>query len=143
MHSILDKALLNEKNNSLSRQLHRILNQVYVFTYKKVKFFFPQALAEWDRQAHGTHSEDHLSDNMMFNNPNDSGHTKQIVDQMVANHSEFFKYLMQFKVMLGEQKSGQVDLKYMLFRLDFNEYYHERQIKEEDRKKREQAANNG
>jgi hypothetical protein len=51
VHSILDKALLNEKNNALSRQLHKILNQVYVFTYKKVQFFFPGAVSEFEQRA--------------------------------------------------------------------------------------------
>ena len=32
-------------------------------------------------------------------------HTKQIVEQMVANHAEFYKYLVQFKLMLTEQKN--------------------------------------
>jgi hypothetical protein len=56
---------------------------------------------------------------------------------MIANHAEFYKYLVQFKLMLTEQKNvaGQLDLRYMLFRLDFNEYYHEKQIREEERKK--------
>lgn len=64
-------------------------------------------------------------------------HTKQIVEQMLANHAEFYKYLVQFKLMLTEQKNvaGQLDLRYMLFRLDFNEYYHEKQVREEERKK--------
>jgi hypothetical protein len=31
---------------------------------------------------------------------------------------------------------GGLDLKYLLFRLDFNEYYHEKAIKEEEHKKR-------
>ena len=50
VNSILDKALLNEKNNDLSRNLQKILNQVYVFTYKKDRFFYPGALMEYDRQ---------------------------------------------------------------------------------------------
>jgi hypothetical protein len=47
--------------------------------------------------------------------------------------------LGEFKQQLQEQKSGdggQEGLRYMLFRLDFNEYYHERQIKLEDARKR-------
>lgn len=32
-----------------------------------------------------------------------------------------------------------LDLKYLLFRLDFNEYYHEKAIKEEEAKKRQRA----
>lgn len=50
VNSILDKALLNDKNNALSRTLQKILNQVYVFTYKKDQFFYPSALLEFDRQ---------------------------------------------------------------------------------------------
>jgi gamma-tubulin complex component 3 len=48
--SILDKALINEKNNELFRTLQKILNQVYVFTHKKDSFFYPGALMEYDRQ---------------------------------------------------------------------------------------------
>jgi hypothetical protein len=49
VNTILDKALLNERNNTLSRTLQKILNQVYVFTYKKDQFFYPSALLEYDR----------------------------------------------------------------------------------------------
>jgi gamma-tubulin complex component 3 len=124
VRSILDKALLNERTNQLSRQLHRILNQVYVFTFKKLKFFYPQALSEWERQGGGMGGdrEGAEEEDAMFS---DREHLRQIVEQMKANHEEFYRFLVQFKLMLGEQKNvaGQLDLRYMLFRLDFNEYY--------------------
>ena len=48
--SILDKALLNDKNNTLSRILQKILNSVFLFTHNKDRYFYPQALMEYDRQ---------------------------------------------------------------------------------------------
>ena len=46
---IMDKALLNEKNNSLYRVLQKLLNQVYMFTYKKDNYFYSTALEEYER----------------------------------------------------------------------------------------------
>jgi len=48
--SILHKALLDEKNNSLSRLMEKVLRQVHQFTYKKDQFFYPSALSEFDKQ---------------------------------------------------------------------------------------------
>lgn len=62
--------------------------------------------------------------------------SQQSVDQMMTNHQEFLKYLGQFKAMLGEGQKGQTNLKYLLCRLDFNEYYHIKSIREEEEKKR-------
>jgi hypothetical protein len=36
VNSIMNKALLNENNNTLYRSLLKLLNQVFTFTYKKV-----------------------------------------------------------------------------------------------------------
>ena len=66
---------------------------------------------------------------------------------MKDNHRGFFKFLLEFKVMLQEQKSPQnhhqgsgsgsvVDLRYLLFRLDFNEYYHVQSVKQEEEVKK-------
>lgn len=41
--------MLNEKNNQLYKSLHKLLNQVYMFTYKKENYFFQSALDEFDR----------------------------------------------------------------------------------------------
>jgi hypothetical protein len=49
VNSIMNKALLNENNNTLYRSLLKLLNQVFTFTYKKVQFFYPSALAEHAR----------------------------------------------------------------------------------------------
>lgn len=137
--SILDKALLNEKNNALSRQLLKVLNQVYLFTYKKVQMFFPGAVSEFEfqRMSHGASLNQSLFSASESGIGSIGGHSvsKHVVDQMFANYNDFLSLLMQFKVMLQDQKSGQVDLKYMLFRLDFNEYYHEMALKEEEKKK--------
>lgn len=92
MGSILDKALLNEKNNQLSRSLQKILNQVYVFTYKKVSYFYTSAIQEYERQR-------------MLENPSSLNFNNQMLDldkvqisysaieQMMGNHAEFLKYL--------------------------------------------------
>jgi hypothetical protein len=48
---------------------------------------------------------------------------------MFANYRDFQTYMDRFKNMLAEQKSGQTNLKYLLCRLDFNEYYHIKAIK--------------
>ncbi len=58
----------------------------------------------------------------------------------MQNHLEFLKYLGQFKGMLSEGQKGQTNLKYLLCRLDFNEYYHVKAIREEEELKR---ANRG
>jgi len=60
----------------------------------------------------------------------------QSVQQMETNHTDFLKFLAHFKVMLSEQKD-QTNLKYLLCRLDFNEYYHDKALKDEEMRKRE------
>ena len=43
---------------------------------------------------------------------------------MLANHAEFLKLLIQFRDLLQDNKAcGDIDFVYLLFRLDFNEYY--------------------
>ena len=64
----------------------------------------------------------------------------QSIDQMMVNHRDFLAYMERFKKLLSEQQ-GSTNLKYLLCRLDFNEYYHVKAIKEEEEKKR--AALNG
>lgn len=64
------------------------------------------------------------------------------IEQMMANHQEFSKYLGQFKTSLAEEK-GQTNLKYLLCRLDFNEYYQVKAMKEEEEKKKLQSRRNG
>ena len=64
------------------------------------------------------------------------------IEQMMGNHAEFSKYLGQFKTSLAEEK-GQTNLKYLLCRLDFNEYYQVKAMKEEEEKKREKRGGNG
>ena len=54
---------------------------------------------------------------------------------MLANHADFLKFLTQFKTMLAEEK-GQTNLKYLLCRLDFNEYYQIKAMREEVERKR-------
>lgn len=93
--SILDKALLNETNNELSRQLSKVLNQVYAFTYKKMQFFFPSAEAEFERQNQQYPGGDILADQ--------SHVSRQTVEQMKQHHAEFLRCFASFKVMLGEQ----------------------------------------
>ena len=84
--SILDKALLNEKNNGLSRQLIKVLNQVYLFTYKKVQFFFPGAVTEFEfqRLSNGASFNQSLFSASESGISNFGGHnvSKQVVDQM-------------------------------------------------------------
>ena len=54
---------------------------------------------------------------------------------MMTHHRDFLTFLDRFKGMLADQKS-QTNLKYLLCRLDFNEYYHIKSIKQEEEKKR-------
>lgn len=116
----------------------KVLNQVYLFTYKKVQMFFPGAVSEFEfqRMSHGASFNQSLFSESGLSSIGGHSVSKQVVDQMFANYNDFLSLLMQFKVMLQEQKGGQADLKYMLFRLDFNEYYHEMGLKEEEKKKR-------
>ncbi len=65
------------------------------------------------------------------------------IEQMMGNHAEFSKYLGQFKTSLAEEK-GQTNLKYLLCRLDFNEYYQVKAMKEEEEKKKgDRRSGNG
>lgn len=68
--------------------------------------------------------------------------TSQSVDQMMVHHRDFLKFLEIFKTMLSDQKSS-TNLKYLLCRLDFNEYYHTKAIKQEEEKKREEMRKRG
>ena len=54
---------------------------------------------------------------------------------MMENHKEFLKYFVQFKEALNLEK-GQTNLKYLLCRLDFNEYYQVKALKDEEKKKK-------
>lgn len=60
----------------------------------------------------------------------------------MVNHRDFLTYLDRFKTMLADQK-GQTNLKYLLCRLDFNEYYHIKAIKQEEEKKRNELRGRG
>ena len=68
--------------------------------------------------------------------------TSQSFDQMMVNHRDFLTYLDRFKTMLADQK-GQTNLKYLLCRLDFNEYYQIKAIKQEEEKKRNEIRGRG
>lgn len=49
MNSILDKALLSEKDNKLHLNLQKLLNQVYTITIIKEKYFYTSAIEEYHR----------------------------------------------------------------------------------------------
>lgn len=89
--SILDKALLNDKNNPLFHQLQRILTNVFNFTYKKVQFFFPNTVNEFEIQAttysEGGHSLFNASESAFSaGGTGMSHHVRSIVDVMLNHH---------------------------------------------------------
>jgi hypothetical protein len=47
---ILDKALLSEAQRDLYKLVQRILNDVYMFSHYKEKYFYKSALQECERQ---------------------------------------------------------------------------------------------
>ena len=65
MNSIIDKALLSEKNNKLHLNLQKLLNQVYTITVIKEKFFFPSAIEEYERIEN---MEENKGNSTMYNN---------------------------------------------------------------------------
>ncbi|CDW82197.1 gamma-tubulin complex [Stylonychia lemnae] len=123
VNSILDKALLNDKNNQLYRTLQKLLQLVYSFTYMKDKHFYQSAIDEYERIM----NNQQIDPNMLDEDDLKSKIRVQSIDQMRKNHFEFLKQIQTFKDSLLQQ--SQTNLKYLLCRLDFNEYYHTMEVK--------------
>jgi len=123
MNSILDKSLLSEKNQELYRQLQKLLNYVYTFTFIQQTRLFKSALDEYQRLMDEESKED------------ETEISTQAVGQLIKIHQDFKKTFQEFKTTLNETKD-QTNLKYLQARLDFNKYYESLQMQEEWKPKR-------
>ena len=95
MNSILDKALLSEKDNKLHLNLQKLLNQVYTITIIKEKFFYQSAIDEYQRIEGSKTSM--MMEGEEFSTSQENLINKQSIEQMEKIHKEFIKNFIDFK----------------------------------------------
>ena len=133
---IIDKALLSDQMKEMHKLLQRLLNCVFTFTLVKEKYVYQSALQESERLER-VHRAEQLGQEIPEEDRQDQVHY-QSIERIEDIHSQFFEQFCRFKDKLQEQVSNihstsfniylfflqsQVNLKYLLCRLDFNEFY--------------------
>ena len=107
--------------------LQKLLNCVFTFTLTKEKYVYTSALQESERLER-VHRAEQLGQEI----PEEDLQTQihyQSIERIEDIHASFFDQFIEFKNKLQQHNS--TNLKYLLCRLDFNEFY---QIREEQKK---------
>lgn len=121
---IIDKALLSDQQKDLYKLLQKLLNCVYTFTLTKEKYVYQSALQESERLER-VHRAQQLGQEIPEEDQQEQIH-HQSIERIEDFHAQFFDQFIEFKDKLQQQNT--TNLKYLLCRLDFNEFY---QIREE------------